>query len=272
MTNDVDVLTGIEVSRLEKKNFSEVDADNFRVIWIENGVEDVTVDFETSPCFPYSIIFLTPGRVLKLRFSCKPAQGWILRFSRSFFREQHLEGLHIRNADLFSAHTDLPRIVLSPKIGQRVNALAEMIAEIMQSQIPNKELAASSMVRALFVYCDSKCNIKVTHHSSSHLLNTVSLFKQLVSTHMDNMHRVSDYAELMNISARYLNQVVKEVMGVTAKYVIQEQLLIQACRDLKFSNQTIKEIAIRLGFSEPEHFSNFFKKNTGLTPTNYRQQ
>ena len=103
-------------------------------------------------------------------------------------------------------------------------------------------------------------------------MSVVSRFKHLVSQKLDNFHQVADYAQLMHLSPKYLNNVVKEVMGVTAKYVIIEQLLIRSCRDLKFSNLSIKEISIQLGFSEPEHFSNFFKKNMGCSPLAYRQK
>ncbi len=61
-------------------------------------------------------------------------------------------------------------------------------------------------------------------------------------------------------------------MGVTAKSVIMEQVMIKACRDLKFSNDSVKQIAFNLGFTEPEHFSHFFTKSTGSPPSEYRQK
>jgi AraC family transcriptional regulator, transcriptional activator of pobA len=184
----------------------------------------------------------------------------------------YLNGFNIQHADIFLSTGEIPRIVLSPKIGERINSIAEMIAEVMQSSIPNKILAADSLLKTLLVYCDSQCNLRVTALSNNHYLDIVSRFKHLVSQNLVNYHQVSDYAEMMHVSPKYLNRIVKEVMGVTAKYIISEQLLIRSCRDLKFSNLSIKEIAIQLGFSEPEHFSNFFKKNIGCSPLAYRQQ
>ena len=263
----------VQVKKLDKKVRMAVENDLYQILWLEQGVKDITVDFHTHPSFPNSIIFLFPGKMLKLHFSCKePVKGWIIQFSRQFFRDQYLEGFHIHNADVFMANGELPRIVLSPKIGARLNDLAEMISEIMQSQIPNKEVAASSLMKTLLVYCDSKCNIKLSYNSNNNHVNMVSHFKELVSKHLAVKHMVVDYALMMHVTPRYLNQVVKQVMGVTAKHIIQEQLLIQACRDLKFSNYSIKEISIKLGFSEPEHFSNFFKKEVGCSPLTYRQK
>lgn len=59
-------------------------------------------------------------------------------------------------------------------------------------------------------------------------------------------------------------------MGVTAKHLIKEQLIIHARRDLKFTDKSVKEIAIQLGFTEPFHFSSFFKKSIGIAPTDFR--
>jgi AraC family transcriptional regulator, transcriptional activator of pobA len=261
---------GIKVRRLETTISDYTDQDNYQVLWISGGVAAVTVDLQRVPFFPNTILFLIPGRIINLEFSDPSPQGWILNFSRRFFKNQNLEGLNIRNADIFHGYGDMPRIVLSPKIGDRVHSIAEMIAEFSGSEIPNKEVAISALLRTLLVYCDSKCNIKPAFGSNRQDLNIVSLFKYHVSRNFLKYHQVSQYAQLMNITPKYLNQVVKRVMGVTAKSVIQEQLLIQASRDLKFSNESIKEIAFKLGFAESEHFSNFFKKGTGKTPSVFR--
>ena len=260
------------VQKLDRRYGRITDPENYQILWLEGGVKKIDIDFEDLESYPCSIIFLHPGKEVKLRFDCLNPKGWLLKFSHDFFRQQYLEGFHIQHADVYFSSGEIPRIVLSPKIGERINSLAEMISEVMQSNIPNKELAASSLLKTLLVYCDSKCNLRLTTASNNHYMSIVSRFKHLVSQNLNNYHQVSDYAKMMHISPKYLNNVVKEVMGVTAKYVISEQLLIRSCRDLKFSNFSIKEISIQLGFSEPEHFSNFFKKNMGCSPLAYRQK
>ena len=260
------------VQKLDQRFSKITDPENYQILWLESGVKSIEIDFEELESFPCSIMFLHPGKEVNLRFDYLQPKGWMLKFSHDFFRQQYLEGFHIQHADIFLSSGEIPHIVLSPKIGDRINTLAEMIAEVMQSNIPNKELAASSLLKTLLVYCDSKCNLRVMSGSNNHYLSIVSRFKHLVSRKLDTCHQVADYALMMHISSKYLNNVVKEVMGVNAKYVISEQLLIRSCRDLKFSNLSIKEISIQLGFSEPEHFSNFFKKNMGCSPLAYRQK
>jgi len=264
--------SSISLQKLNRRHRRIAESPNYRILWLESGIQRIDGEFGKLTAYPNSIIFLYPGKALCLRFGAELPKGWILRFSRDFLRQQDLSGFNIQHADLFLSVKELPCIVLSPKIGERVNTLAEMINEVMQSAIPNKELAASSLLSTLLVYCDSKCNIRIHNESNNHYLSIVSQFKQLVAKNLTVTHRVAEYAEKLYLSPKYLNNVVKEVMGITAKDLIKEQLLIRACRELKFTNLSVKEVAFQLGFSEPEHFSNFFKKETGLPPGLYRQK
>jgi AraC family transcriptional regulator, transcriptional activator of pobA len=260
------------VRRLESRRRCFTDPENYSILWAAKGLESITVDLKTIPSCENAIIFLAPGKLIHMKTSQKDElKGWILSFSKElFWEEQQLNNFNIRNIELFSLNGKIPQIALSPKIGERVNNIAEMINELLGSGIPNKEMGVASLLRTLLVYCDSACNIKLDLGSNNHDIGIVTQFKQLVSNNFMDNHQVSHYAEMMHISPKYLNQVVKRVMGVTAKSIIREQLVIRACRDLKFSSGSIKEIAVRLGFSEAEHFSNFFKKEVGCPPSAYR--
>lgn len=267
------IFTYVSVMLVRKLNTSThyfSNKSNYSILWIAEGLKNISVNSMSIPACSNYIIFLTPGKTVTLEPEKEYIKGWILSFSRDLFRDQYLKNLNINNIDLFDSFVKIPKIVLSPKIGDRVNSIAEMIHELTGSGIPNKEIAISSLLKTLLVYCDSRCNIRWTKHSRNREINTVSLFKYLVSENFQNIHSVSQYADMMHITPKYLNQVVKKVMGVTAKSVISEQLVIKACRDLKFSDESVKQIAMNLGFAEPEHFSHFFRKNLGCSPTHYR--
>ena len=247
------------------------DNSNYMILWIKEGFKSIKIDFEEFSAPSNSIWFIAPGRKVNLLYNSTPG-GWILKFSKEFFNSQIRENLIIKDVDLFTAFGEIPKIILSPLIGDRVHAIAEMIDELIGSQIPNRESAIASLLKTLLIYCDSKCNIRITHDNNSGKIQIVTTFKDLVDQHVKTVHKVSEYSAMMNLSSKYLNQVVKEVLGVTAKSVIQEQIIIRARRELKFSNDSIKEIAFKLGFTEPFHFSNYFKKQMGCSPSEYRLQ
>ena len=68
-----------------------------------------------------------------------------------------------------------------------------------------------------------------------------------------------------------LNDLVKRATGVTAGHLIRQRVLTEAKRELVFTNRAIHEIAYDLGFSDPSHFARFFRKQTGMTPQDFRQ-
>jgi len=80
----------------------------------------------------------------------------------------------------------------------------------------------------------------------------------------------SYYAARLNIHQNYLNAVSKRSTNKTAKQHIQDAVIISAKSLLIQSDLSVKQIAFQLGFDQPSHFNNFFKKNTSQTPAEYR--
>lgn len=79
------------------------------------------------------------------------------------------------------------------------------------------------------------------------------------------------FATKLNLSAKYLSDMLKALTGKTTKEHIQFQLLEKAKYLLLGTNKSISEIAYQLGFEYPQYFSRFFKEKTGVTPKGFRQ-
>ncbi len=84
------------------------------------------------------------------------------------------------------------------------------------------------------------------------------------------LHEVADYASLLYISAGHLSEVVKMQSGKPAIKHIHERLILEAQRMLFHTHASLKEIAFNLGFTEASYFNRFFKRETGVTPNEYR--
>lgn len=85
------------------------------------------------------------------------------------------------------------------------------------------------------------------------------------------LRSASDYAEQLSVHVNHLNSAVKDSTGKTTTQLISERILKEAKILLKFSNWNISEIAFALGYNEVTHFSNFFKKHTGVSPIQFRK-
>ncbi len=82
---------------------------------------------------------------------------------------------------------------------------------------------------------------------------------------------VNYYAEQMNISSKYLTNIVNQVTGHTPKTIIDQYVILQLKLHLKRSTQSIKEMAWEFHFADVSFFCRYFKKHTGLTPQQIRE-
>lgn len=95
-------------------------------------------------------------------------------------------------------------------------------------------------------------------------------FQANINERFLELREVGDYASLLNISAGHLSEVVKIQSGKPAIKHIHERLVLEARRLLFHTNSSLKEIAFELSFSDASYFNRFFKRETGITPVEYR--
>ena len=95
-------------------------------------------------------------------------------------------------------------------------------------------------------------------------------YQATIDEHFRELHQVSEYASLLHVSAGYLSEVVKAQSGRSAITHIHERLILEARRRLFHTQHSLKEIAFELGFSDASYFSRFFKRETNMTPAEYR--
>lgn len=99
----------------------------------------------------------------------------------------------------------------------------------------------------------------------------VQEFKDLIKTHFKSLKKPSGYAEQMHISVSYLNDTVKAQTGYSATHLIQQEVIGEAKKQLKYSTKTIKEIANSLGYDDYKYFIRLFTKIVNSSPSVFRK-
>ncbi len=85
------------------------------------------------------------------------------------------------------------------------------------------------------------------------------------------LRTASDYANRLSVHVNYLNKALKESTGKTTTEIISQRVLQEAKILLRHTNWNVSEVAWSLNFEEVAHFSNFFRKHTGLSPNAFRR-
>lgn len=85
-----------------------------------------------------------------------------------------------------------------------------------------------------------------------------------------NIKKPSDFAEQLSVHVNHLNRAVNEATGKSTSEIIASRLTNEAKALLKYSNNSVSEIAYTLGFEHPSNFNSFFKKHADLSPRAFR--
>lgn len=87
---------------------------------------------------------------------------------------------------------------------------------------------------------------------------------------MKGLPTVQYLAEQLNVSPRYLSDMLRSLTGQNAQQHIHNKLIEKAKEILSTSNLTVAEVAYQLGFEHPQSFNKIFKSKTNLSPLEFR--
>ncbi len=100
----------------------------------------------------------------------------------------------------------------------------------------------------------------------------VARFSELIERRFRNSLSVPDYATLLNISETRLRTACLALTGQSPVHLIHARLLLEAKRQLHYTDNPVSEIAYAIGFADPAYFTRFFSRLTGLSPRAFRQR
>jgi AraC-like DNA-binding protein len=143
--------------------------------------------------------------------------------------------------------------------------------EVLKEDYPNKLDALAAYLKIIMIKI-ANVNASLINGYDNHENQLYRRFIELVSTQYQTTREVADFANQLGISARKLSDLCRRCSGKGAKEFINGQLIAEAKRSLQFSSRPVKEIAFHLNFSTPDQFSHFFKKNTQVSPHDYRDR
>ena len=249
-----------QVFRPHRHDFQEV-------LWLESGYGVHSIDDRLIEFRPPSVSVITRGQVHAFR-ETRDLRGFVVSFTEELFAApagyapHQLVFNYASRDQAFPVRDDLQR--------QALPLLNLMLAEYGRAREGGDLTLLRPLVEALLVLVRRAAQ----EANAPHLSGTRDLprFLALLERDYALRHEVGHYAEALSVSAKHLSRLTHAALGKTAKRVIQDRRMLEARRLLGFTEEPVQEVAARLGFADPFHFSRAFKAATGRSPRAFREE
>lgn len=151
----------------------------------------------------------------------------------------------------------------------------ENIRDEWQQSDPSRDLALQTLVILLLITVGRLTQAR-TQSTSVNVniddLQSFRMFSNLIQDHYREHWQLTEYTRTLGLSESRLHLICRRIANRSPKKIIHDHLIQEAKRLLTFSDLSCSDIGYQLGFSDPAYFARFFKRHTGVTSQQFRQQ
>ena len=226
------------------------------------------IDFKSTTIQAPFVSFVTRGKIHRVlpRIENGVCKMWVLRFKSEFIAETTFQ--------LYSRYHDHANIALQPGSSfDRLVTVCEIISGEMQQPAPDLAVVRH-FLSAIFTMIESE-RWKTELGETGGLSTQNTTFKNFLAILEANFRRpegVEFYAEKLFMSPRNLNLICNHILQKSVSEIIETRKLIEAKNLLASTDKTVAEIGFDLGYNEKAYFTTVFKKKSGQTPTEFREE
>lgn len=248
------------------------------LIYLTAGRYAHVVDFETEAMTPGSLLFLQPGQVHRFG-DLSGCDGWLLVFKAELLPTR-AESLALPGADKSVDELEMGRLGDLPRSHLRLAAATRRaVTEALERMADDARRPASRTLNLLLrsqmqsllmrLWLDAAA-FEADDRIEPVVLRRYRRFRAAVERDFMRWHGVAAYAARLGCSEKSLTRAAIEVTDRTAKAVITDRLVLEAKRQLAHTLLPVAVIGDQLGFAEATNFVKFFRRETGLTPGDFR--
>lgn len=221
-----------------------------------------------------SMFIFTPKNILQAN-SQQYFKADVIAISPDFMRRINID---IKNMmPLFLKFVENPTLALTP---EESRSMRGMIAQIERETRGPETHFSFDIVSGLIAATIYKVGDIMYHYLAEHPEEqnnshnrAEEYFKQfthLLGEHFREERSVGFYARQLCITPKYLTTLIKRISGKSVSEWIDNYVILEAKTLLKYSNMSVQEIAYYLNFPNQSFFGSYFKRNAGMSPSQYK--
>ena len=244
--------------------------DIYLSLFVITGSGKVLIDFEEHEIGNGSFVFVSRGQLFKFT-QYKDLDAYAFALTEDFLTELFDGRGILPFSRLFSYHQYSPIIHFNEdQYAPLLDRAREAFIEYNATDQYGYKQVLQLCLKLLMYQLVRQRERRFTDTQQPRSIKLFSHFSRLVLENFTKIKSAHDYARLLKVSYKTLNQVCKANINKTAKAYIEYYTILEIKRALAYSTQSVQEVAFRFGFEEPTNMVKFFKKHTGKTPTQFR--
>ncbi len=264
--NDVLLLDELVVADTYPSHF-RTEATN--ILLLSTGSVKGRVNMQPMEVTAPAMVFIFPEHTLEFSEASADAKGKVLEFSYSFYERLGLRG----NVTLRQSFGDQVQIGMNERGMEAMMLYVDMLKSLAQAKDnPFQMDSALNLTRAFFYGAGYYFHQTIEKRQLTRQEDIVVRFSELLAKHCSRERSIEFYADAMNLSVKYISNVIKESTGKTAGKLIEEYVMIEAQSLLATTNLTISQVSDRLHFPDSSTFGKYFKRLTGISPKEFRSK
>jgi len=241
------------------------------ILFCRRGSATVTVDQLRDRVTRDTLLLLLPGSILHLN---ERTDDFRVRFC-AFSLELFSEAAYRLDPSFFHILHEHAIIRLPDRIIEEVRNWFQMASYTYRDRgnIFRNTIIRNRLQNVLLEAFDKTQRFAPDVHSQTGTTRQADLFQRfvaLVHEHCTEQREVAFYADRLCISTRYLSTIIRSVAHSTAKEFIDRSVVLEIKMLLGSTELSVQEIAYRLHFPDQSYLGRFFKKHTGMSPTEFR--
>ena len=214
-------------------------------------------------------LLIIPARVVTTSDWSADGAGYTVLFNLDFLLKNNLSYKSVENKGILLPPIQPCHPLTEVQSDQLVTIFEAILKEKESGDPFSTELIALKIIEML-IWCERLYADVQNKQQNAQKTDLLKKFTDLLEQHFMKERSVDFYASQLHVHPNYLNAVIKANAAITAKESIQNRILLEAKYLLHTTNLSIKEIANKIGFDDPNYFTSFFKRLEKTSPASYR--
>ena len=246
---------------------------DFHVIfWFKKGSGKYFIDFKEYTFKPNTIVLISKDHLQYFETFRKECEVQSIAFNPNFIYRNDTDLKHLFNFNVGCHFEGVQVLNLNETDSDFLAVLSHQMKVISQQWVGKEQGEAFYHFLCLFLIKCEQLQSGDINGNSQMDENTKILFEfsNLLEDNFKIESKVEYYVAQLGLTTKTLSRLIKDKYKLSTKAVIDARRTLEIKRQLKGTTKSVKEVAYNLGFEEPTNMVKYFKKHTGFTPTEFK--